>query len=328
MAWPILAAAAVGLISGAMGAKESAADREQALKMHQDAIRSWLEVNVPDPEQQKLILQRYISTGEMTPELEQAVSQGQSEMGNTRVDPSLKQAQLSALQKLQQIGSDGGLTLAEQATQQKTLADIESQNRGRQEAIANQYAARGLGGSGLELVQQQMSAQDATNRASQQQLSNLGSARERALQAIMQSGQLAGNMGEQEFDQQSKRAAAQDAINRFNTQNASSVAERNAAASNKAQQYNLDRRQAVSDANIGLANSEQQYNKNLIQQQFENQAKIAAGKSGQYAGAAGQYNQNAQAAADRWAGIGSGIVKAGSAYGQYDANKKKKEDEE
>lgn len=305
------------VISGMIGAHESAADRQMALRMNQDAIKAWLDVYVPDPESQKLILEKFVQTGRLTPELEQQAKQDASNFEQIRTDPRMKEAQLAALSKLEQIGGSGGLTLEDQSNIQRGLADIESQDRGRREALMNQYAARGLGGSGLELQAQMMAQQQATNRASQQQLDVLGSARQRALEAIMAGGELGGKMRSQEFGEQKDIAGARDAINRFNTQNMQDVSTRNVNRQNEANKYNLDRQQEIANANVELANKEQQYNKELIQQRFGNEAAVAAGRSGQYNNAAGGYNASANATANRWAGIGDAFGKAGTAYADY-----------
>jgi len=48
-------------------------------------------------------------------------------------------------------------------------------------------------------------------------------AQSRALQALMQGGQLGGQIRQQDFGEQSEKAQAQDAINRFNTANRQQV---------------------------------------------------------------------------------------------------------
>jgi len=321
MPWMVAAAAGASVLGGMIGAAESAADREQALKMHQDAIKAWLDLQVPNPVQQKLLLERYIQTGRLTPELEQQVQQDASQFEQIKTDPRFKEAQLQALGQMQEIGK-GGLTLSDRAANEKALSDIEAQDRGRREAILQQYGARGLGGSGLELQAQMMAQQQATNRASQQQLDMLGSARDRALNAIIQSGDLGGKLRGQEFDEQSKVAAARDAINRFNTQNKQDVLSRNVGIKNAAQQYNLDRQQQIANANVELGNKEQQYNKELLQQQFQNKAQIAAGKSGQYRLSADALNQSADRTANKWAGIGDAVNKGFSTIGVAEMKKK------
>lgn len=302
------------IISGGIGASASAGDRAQALKMHQDAIQAWLDVNVPDPESQKLVMQQYVQTGHLAPELEQAVHQGASQFEQIKTDPRMKQAQLKALSGLENIGESGGLTLNDQSNIQKGISDVNSQARGRNEALMNQYAQRGLGGSGLELQAQMMNNQNATNQNSQQQTDVLGSARDRALQAIIQGGQMGGQIRSQDYGEQKDLASARDAINRYNSQNMQDVNTRNVNRGNEAQKYNLDLQQQISNANTEMANKQQQYNKELLQQQFKNRTDIAAGKSQQYGGAAGQYNANASATAKQWAGIGDSINKAGVSY--------------
>lgn len=330
MAIPLIAAAVAAgasVIGGLVGASSSAADREQALKFHDDAIKAWMDVHIPDPQQQRIFLQRFIQTGQMDPKLEETVQQESSEFKKIQVDPAYRAAQLRGLSSLENIGTQGGMTLSDKANLEEQMIGLGARERGQREALMSNFAARGMGGTGLELQAQLQGQQAAQNLASQQSMHTAASARDRALQAIMGSGQLAGQIGQEEYGRGRDVAAQQDVINRFNVQNMQGVQERNIGRQNEAQRYNLGLQQDIANANVDLANKEQIYNRNLAQQQFENQSRKAAGLSGQYGGAAQAYGQNAKDTADMWANIGSNIGQGVAAAYKYGSRKKNEQEE-
>lgn len=149
-------------------------------------------------------------------------------------DPRLRQAQLDALDSLQEIVDMEGLT----ATDRARLEDINRQEsaieRGNREAIMQNAAARGVGGSGLELAQQLISGQESAGRRAQQGFDVAADAEQRALDAMMMTGQLSGDMRGQEFAEAQAKAQAQDMINQFNVQN-----------QNMFSQYNQEQRNAL-----------------------------------------------------------------------------------
>lgn len=309
-----------GFFGGLLGEAASAEDRKKALQANQQALQQWLDIHVPDPEKQKIALQRFVVNGELTPDLEQAVKQGDTNLNKIQVDPDLKGRQLKALSSLEDISSNGGMSLVDQANEQKRINDINAMDRGKRGAIADNFAARGLGGTGLELSGQLDAAQDATSRANEASLNTTASARQRALDAIMGGGQLAGSMRSQDYGEQKDKFGAQDAIDRFNTTNLQSVQQRNVNRTNQAQATNLERRQAVGDKNVGIANQEEIHNKELGQRDFENQMSLAGKKSAAYGTMADSYSGNANRTAGQFAGAGDAIGRMGTASAQNRRN--------
>lgn len=317
-------ALAIGLIGSAAGGVAgralSAGDRQKALEQNQDAIQQWLDVNVPDPATQKVALQKFVQSGEFVPELEKPLKMEQTKFQDIVTDPRLKESQNRALSSLENLGYNGGFDLTDEANLQKGITDTNTAERGSREAILANMAARGMGGSGVELAAQLNNSQASANRVGQQELDTAAARRKRALDSIMGAGSLAGNLRSQDYQQQSDLAKAEDAINQFNTTNAQSVGARNTAAKNQGQIYNLDTKQRVSDNNTNLANQEEMYNKNLTQQQYENELRKAAGTSGQYGQLASTYNNQAQQTQNMFGGIGSGISQAAGSYAGYKGN--------
>lgn len=296
------------------------------------AIQELIKVNIPDPAQQQLALERYRSAGELDPKLEQAIKADPSAFEQVVKNQKYAQAQDRALGQLQSLGEEGGLSLSDKADLQEQMIANANKDKANRDAIADDMARRGQLGSGMALQAQLGGAQAAGDRDAQMRLRTLGGAQDRALQAIQGAGDLAGKMQGQDFDRQSAVASARDRINQFNTQNAQSVQQRNVASQNAAQAQNLENRQKLMNANSDLANREQQYNKELYQKQFDNQMQKSGAMADAYTGAANQAQQGAAQKRQAWGAVGSGIGQIGIAK-QQQANwdnwlnsaKKKKE---
>jgi len=80
--------------------------------------------------------------------------------------PEARALQVQALTDLQ-ARSDEGRSASEKASLARNLTSAQESAKGREGAIAESLAQRGLGGSGLQLVQQQMSAQSVADTMSQ-----------------------------------------------------------------------------------------------------------------------------------------------------------------
>lgn len=324
MPLPIIGAAVASGVSGVIGhlSNMSAQDRAQALQ--EKGVQEWLKVNIPDPAKMKLAMERFVSVGELVPELEAPLKAAETEFQKIKQDGRLRGTRMRALSSLEEQGY-GGESAADAAAQEKAIIESGAANRGRQQAIVSDFQRRGQGGSGLEL-QARLDAQQAEgDRLSMGALDMEQARRMRALNAIAGAGELAGNMEEQDYRQKSDAARAADAIGLFNTQNAQGVMNRNVDRGNSADQWNLTNKQNTSDKNTALSNFEQQYNKELYQQDFDNRAKRAAGLSGQYGQQAAGEVSRGQSAAQMWGGIGQGVGKI--ALSAMD-EKSKDEDEE
>lgn len=317
MAWAAVAAIAAPIIGGMLGNAASAGDRDRANQLSRTALEAIQGIRVPTPEEQRIILEELKRVGVYTPDMEVAYQQPDSEMKSISTDPRLKQAQLNSLLKLQEIGSEGGMSMEDRARTAELTGELARQEQGQREAIIQNMAQRGVSGSGFELASQLTNQQGSATRASQQGMDIKAQAEKRALEALMSAGTLGGQIQSQDFSQQAQIAEAQDAINRFNTQNRQDVQARNVTSTNDGKLYNLDQDQKISDANVGTRNQQQVYNKELNQQYFRNQMDKGAALAGQYQNQA----QRADASADRtqqmYTGAGQGIGQGAAAYGQY-----------
>lgn len=271
-------------------------------------------LQTPDTSDMELQLKQLVQQGVLTPEDAQAALVGDSAMNGITLDPALKEKQMASLQALQDLADGGGMTLTDQANLSKIQNQINTQSRGAREAILQNAQQRGLGGSGLELMSQMQNQQDAATRSSQGGLDVAAQARDRALEAMIQGGQMAGDVRNQDFNQQAQVAGAQDAISKFNAQNQQQINMANTAAHNNAQATNLQNKQDIANQNVGLQNTQQQYNKNLIQQNYDNEIKKRSGQAGiaqNNAANAGRDNQNQANANNQLIG---GLIGAGSSF--------------
>ncbi len=316
---PWLATLAAPAVGGLIGNLVSQPDRDKALALQQQALQNIQNVNTPDMDALKIALQHYNSAGQITPQMETALSQGPSAMAGISTDPRLKNAQMQALSRMQQIGQ-GGLRPEDQAALASIRSGNESDERGREASIMQSMQQRGQGGQGAELAAQLMSSQGAANRAGQQGLAVGAQASQAALQGIMNAGQLGGQLRSQDFSEQGQKAQAQDVINRYNTMNSQQVGNQNVAMQNAAQSQNLANKQGIMNQNTGLGNQQEMYNRNLGQVNFQNQMTKANAQSAATNNLANATNANANAQQNMYAGVGAGLGQAGTAlYNQNQA---------
>lgn len=260
--------------------------------------------NITLPELKELNLELYKQVVKLNPELETAVNLGPSAMEGITTDPMLKKAQMDALRELQGIGS-GEEQLSDVVSKLQVENDVNRNLKGNQDAIMQNLATRGMSGGGNELVARQMATQSAANRQADLDLQVRADAQKRALEALMQSGQLGAQMESNDFNRQSQIAQSQDAISKFNAQNQQNVQSRNVQNKNNAQEWNATNAQNIANQNVGVNNQAQYYNKNLPQQQFENQLGLADSKSGAYSNQAAIKEQRRQGDQQL---VGSGLM--------------------
>ncbi len=243
-------------------------------------LQGFSNLTPPSPEELKVQLQQMVYRGDITPEMAQTVMQDPSKMNEIMTDPSAKSAQLQALQQLQGISTQGGMT----ATDKAQLGDIQSQQaqaeRGTRGAIQQNAAERGISGSGLDLASEMANQQGSATRGNQAGLDVAAQAQQRALQAIQASGQLGGQIEGQNFGEAASKATAADAINKFNTQNRQSVQMANVAATNAANARNVETKQNVSDQNTGIANTQAMTNAQAHQTAYQDALSKASGVAG------------------------------------------------
>ena len=267
---------------------------EEADRLRQQAGDMFKDVKAPDlqnitPEQYKW-LQDY--QPELLGELQKSeYSDINSEFDNVSSDPRLKDAQMSALRSMQDIANNGGMNAEDKANLARIQSEASQADRGRREAIMQNMQARGMGGAGAELLAQLQSSQAATDRQAQQGLDVAGMAQRRALEAMMNQGNMAGNIRGQDFGEASQKASAADAIAKFNASNSLAnqqfnigndinKQQTNMQAINQGNQFNIQGKQGVASANVDNTNKAQVQNNDVKQQGFGNDMTIKGAQSG------------------------------------------------
>lgn len=273
------------------------------------------QIDVPSIQEQMLELERLYLSGQLTPEQEQAILQRRTELENIILDPRLREAQMQVLSELDNIVASEGLDPIAQAQINEIRNEVGQQERSSREAIIQNANRRGVGGSGLELAAQLANQQGSATRAADAGFNVAAQAQQRALDALRQKGETAGNIRSQDYNQQRDLAQAQDVINAFNVNQRTGAQQRNVDRANEAQRFNLEREDALRTTNLGLTNQEILANNALQRQNYldrmdkaQRQADILTGQK-----APNQINQG-QITADLFGGISDSLSKIGGSF--------------
>jgi hypothetical protein len=306
---------AIGVIGGLMSSAKAAKSEKEAeryLKEARDMI-----LNIQTPEQKAAVYEELKVQGLLTPQFEKDIAVADTEMKKIILDPRYKEAQLAALKQMQDLGKSGGLDDMDrfniEQAQQRALGQAQAQRAQTTEEMAR----RGMGTSGLAMLQSQMAGQGAANAQRQAEMQVQAEARRRALESILKGGQLAGDIRGQEFGEESQKAQAQDLINRFNVQNQIGSQQRNIDRTNIAQEANLRAQQAVANANVGIRNTARDINRTAGDIAFEQQLSRAQAASGTATPLANFSLGQAQGTRDQWGNLLESATKGVSAYSDY-----------
>lgn len=200
-------------------------------------------------------------------------------------------AQMAALERFKQLGQSGDDTQS-RLLRAQALRDAQVQNQGQQSAIQQNFAQRGLGGSGLELVSSLLAQQGANRSAAESSERAAMEAYNRKLDALRTGAQLGGDIRGQDIALESKNA---DIINDYNRRFADARNSYNRYASdtrNEGQRLNLGAAQDLANRNTAQSNeflTRNQDNYNNIQ------GKTYDAALGKIALQTGQYDRNSAA---------------------------------
>jgi len=301
------------LYLGSKARKEQQAAFDNAMAQQQaqiaQAIKDLEAVGIPSIEAQQIAITQF------APELvglEEYQALGPSAMEKITPDQALAGKQRLALERLSQI-SEEGITPIEKAQLDTMLSQVSAEEQAREKAIQRSMAERGMAGSGQELVARLLSSQSAAQRGAEGTRNLAATTYQRALDALSQSGQMAGQLRGQEFQEQSTKASAADVIARFNAEQRAEIAKRN-----------LERQQASEDLRNQIAREQEQYNKQLIQQDYQNRlAKAQSMASARTGGAqimSGLYEKQLGMAGQKYSDMAQGIGTLSEAAMKYGAS--------
>lgn len=302
-------------IAGSLiGRFASGADRRRAESALDAAFAEIDKVGAPPDLSAEIIKEKFELVGLLTPELEQEIDVGISEVAEIKEDTSLRDAQTKALQSLQERG-EAGFTAEEQADLAQLQTEVARQAEAKRQQILQNLAQRGQGSSGTALAAQLQAAQDGANLQSQRGLDIAAEGQRRALQSIAQTGQLGGQIRAQDFGVNEARARAADELQRFKVAQDIGRQQRNTGRLNDAQLRNLQAQQRVADLNVQQINAERERQSQAKRQFFLDQLNVAQVRAGNERGKAGFLSGKARDTQQLFSGLGRGAGQAFSAFG-------------
>lgn len=240
------------------------------------------------PNLQQFILpyQQAVAVGQLTPEEAVFKMQEDTATAGINVPQELLDAQRNALTKITQIAEQGGITAIDRARLNDIQNEQSARSRGEQEAIVQNAAQRGVGGSGIEMASRLLSQQGAATRSAAAGTDVAAEAQKRQLEALAASGTMATTQRTQDVNEQARVAEARDAINKFNTSFQNSTNAANVASRNSAQAANLQEAQRLQEFNIGQREREAAARAAAAQTGWQNTMNQATGLTNAAAGQA------------------------------------------
>lgn len=157
--------------------------------------------------------------GVVIPSLDELIEAGtisDTAYSDIETDPATRQATTSAMNALLEEGESGGQSVQSKAELEGALNQARQAERMQTEAIMEDMARRGQAGGGSELVQRMMASQNAMSEARSTGVQAAADARTRAMESLVQAGNLGSTVRGQDWTEESAKAAAQDALNQWN----------------------------------------------------------------------------------------------------------------
>lgn len=183
----------------------------------------------------------------------------QSQVAGVYSDPKYAQKQDATLEYLSRLGTSGGMDPQAMLELQQAQDAMRSTEHAGAAAALDQAAQRGYGG-GDTLGARLIANQGAENRAQSAGLQTAADARQRALEAMIAGGSMAGDVRGQGFGEATQRASAHDMIEQFNRQlqqqgfqNQANLANMKYAGKTGAAQAKVEGTNMVNQANAGVA---------------------------------------------------------------------------
>lgn len=199
------------------------------------------------PEQFKVV-------GQYTPELVPQVLEKQPELlKETAATTAGKDAQMSALQKLRQVGK-GGFDPEFQANVAAAQRAAGAQAQSRSQSTLQDAERRGTLNSGAQLAAQLQGNSDASQREASTGEDAAVTAYKNQLQALRDSASLGGQISQQDLSQQGTNAGIINAFNQRQAANQQQVLGNRADTMNQAQRANLGAAQTAANNNTSQNN--------------------------------------------------------------------------
>lgn len=306
------------VVGGLIGHFSGAGDRKRAQQAMSAALSEINAVGAPPDLSAEIIREKFKQVGLLTPEFENKIDVGISKIARITEDETLRKAQIGALHTFEHLGQTG-LGATDRAAIDKLRSELDQQVQGQQQQIQQNLQARGQAGGGAELAARLQTSQSGANRASSAGLEIAGNAQERALQAMIQSANLGGDLRRQDLNFETTTKGAADELRKFDITNQIVQQERNVGRQQRVQELNLAEQQRIQDQNATNAYNEKLRQAEAKRNYFNDKLSLAQAKSNALTGQAANYRQQAAASGKLWGGIGAGIGQAAGGIYAADA---------
>lgn len=220
-------------------------------RAERDRLKRLSDIDLPE-------LEEYILQSPELVGLLEAEQLGPSALEEIQLDPSLRANQMQALEGLRER-SETGMTEMDKLQMEEMLGQAAAQEKSQRSAIDAEMERRGTADSGTALMQKLQASQGSGNQSRRQAMQQAAQAQQAKMAALQGMGQMAGQMGQQDFSRQAQVASARDAIAKANAMNRQQT-----AAANLASRQNIENQRA------GIANQQAQVANQIAQQNFNN----------------------------------------------------------
>ena len=265
----------MSLLDTLTGGKSS--DASSALEQ---ALQNIQNVQTPTAESMQYQLQKLVQAGVLTPEQAQTYLQSPNALASENVDQTGTKAQEESIADMLSAANEGGLNPNEQAQMQTIIQNLNTQEKGANDAVVQNQAARGALTGGETMAAQLEGNQAADVNANQLGLGTASNAYTQMLNELTSAGAAGANLQGQQNTQANTVAAATNAINQFNAAQQQNTENENVTAQNQAQAANLENAQNISNQNTENANAYSQYQAQLPQEVYSDEMQKAAAEAG------------------------------------------------
>jgi hypothetical protein len=318
----ILAGGAIvtGLATAYIGAQEGKKGR-QAAKDYQNEISDALNA-ISIPELQELALKDPKWLGNIQPFLSEEKFKALDLPEDITTDPKFRQAQMDTMETLKTVSKEG-MTAEDKLNLENISQRADRDSSSSRKATMQAMAERGMGGAGMELAQNLQAEQGLAQRRGMEGLQLASDKRKAALNAMMQRGNMATGMRNQEFGEKQANQGARMAREEFNKRMAMDVQRANVDAQNRALYRDMDLRQQAENADAERRDREEIYNIGRDERKYQMEMDKVRAKAGIADSQSAIAQREAAAKANQWGQLQGAIEAGAGAYGKYDAAKKK-----
>lgn len=233
-----IAGAAIAAGTAIAGEVVAGSARGEAEKILQKGKQEIAKLQPPKFEGTINALQALREKGMVSPQVEAAILQADTEMRTVTGDPQAVQAQKESLSYLENIRNQGGLTAQDRDFLAKTQDELLGIQKAQADSTKAAMASRGMRGSGAEMASLLAGQQQTTQGLSRAGTALAALAQQRRDSANRDLFGAASGMRAQAWEEQAQQARAQDAINQFNAMQQQGVQGRNIDRDLASQQYN------------------------------------------------------------------------------------------